>query len=88
MAGNELRKLRLIAGQTQYQLAQEAEVDRTRISLAENGHVKLTNEEAKKLTRAILAIVKRERTQVESKIAEVKTMAALYGASVPEETAA
>jgi transcriptional regulator with XRE-family HTH domain len=79
MAGSELRRLRVLAGQTQYQLAKESGIDRTRISLAENDYVQLTMEESKKLARAVLAIMERQLRDLQTKAGEAKTLATLYG---------
>jgi transcriptional regulator with XRE-family HTH domain len=58
-----LRKLRKLSGVTQYQLARLSGVERTRLSLAENGHIQLGTSEYKAIHAAILSAFKRKITQ-------------------------
>jgi transcriptional regulator with XRE-family HTH domain len=66
MAGSELRRLRLLAGQSQFELARESGMDRTRISLVENDHVQLSREESKRMVRAVLDAMRRKMVEVEA----------------------
>lgn len=75
MPGSELRRLRLLAGQSQFELAREAGVDRTRISLCENGHVFVSPDEGKRLARAVLSAMQRKMAQVEAAVAEIEVAA-------------
>ena len=75
MAGSELRKLRLLAGQSQLDLQRESGISQTRISLAETGRVMLTAEEAKRAARAVFDVMKRKMAEVESLISVTETVA-------------
>jgi transcriptional regulator with XRE-family HTH domain len=66
MAGSELRRLRRVLGRSQFELARDAGIDRTRISLAENNHVELSVDEGKRLARAFLSVAKQKMTEVEA----------------------
>jgi transcriptional regulator with XRE-family HTH domain len=74
MAGPELRKLRLLAGQTQLDLERSSGVDQSRISLVETGRAEIAPEEAKRLVRAILGTMKQ-------RMAEVEAIAKMYAAA-------
>jgi transcriptional regulator with XRE-family HTH domain len=78
MAGSELRKLRMLTCQSQYQLAKEAGVDRTRISLAENDYVKLGVDESRKLVHAVLQIMQRQMADLQKRTAEAEACLALF----------
>jgi transcriptional regulator with XRE-family HTH domain len=75
MPGSELRKLRVLAGQSQFQLAREARIDRTRISLCENGHVQLSPEEGKRVARVVLSAMQRKMAEVDAAISATETVA-------------
>jgi predicted transcriptional regulator len=49
----DLRKRRILASLTQHQLARQARVDRSKISLVETGQVILTDEEARRVLRVL-----------------------------------
>ncbi len=51
-----LRRLRQAARLTQVELAHRARIDRTRLSLAENGYVQLVADERVRINKALLAI--------------------------------
>lgn len=53
-----LRKLRKMSGITQYALARRCGVGRTRLSLAENGHVRLAPNEYAVVLRVLLRAVR------------------------------
>lgn len=50
---NDLRQRRTLAGLTQHQLARHANVDRSKISLAETGQAKLTDDEQRRVLRVL-----------------------------------
>jgi transcriptional regulator with XRE-family HTH domain len=50
---SELRRARVAADVTQFELAKKAGVERTRISLAENGHIVLRPEEYRAVMLAL-----------------------------------
>ena len=54
----DLRRMRAMADITQFQLAKASGVERTRISLAENGHVTLRTEEYVALNGALLGVLR------------------------------
>ncbi len=58
-----LRKLRKLSGVTQYQLARLSGVERTRLSLAENGHIRLGISEYSAIRTALLSAFRRKVTQ-------------------------
>jgi transcriptional regulator with XRE-family HTH domain len=53
-----LRRLRQAARLTQVELAHRARIDRTRLSLAENGYVQLVDDERVRINKAVLATAK------------------------------
>jgi predicted transcriptional regulator len=55
---SDLRKARVAADVTQFELAKKSGIERTRISLAENGHVELRPEEYKALMRALVEVIR------------------------------
>jgi transcriptional regulator with XRE-family HTH domain len=54
----ELRRLRRAARLTQVELAHRARIDRTRLSLAENGYVQLASSERVRINKTLRAITK------------------------------
>lgn len=74
LAGSELRRLRQLVGRSQFELAKESGIDRTRISLAENNHVELSADEGKRIARAVLSAMKQ-------KMAELEAIARMYAAA-------
>lgn len=48
-----LRQMRIAAGKSQFQISRETGIERTRLSLAENGHVELRAEELAKLDEVL-----------------------------------
>jgi transcriptional regulator with XRE-family HTH domain len=64
--GNVLRdiaKLRKMAGWSQYQVARATEMDRTRLSLIENGHVAPSADEEAAIERVLLKEIGRRNEQ-------------------------
>ena len=53
-----IQELRIIAHLTQFQLAKRCGVGRTRLSLAECGHVELRREEYEALERALIGAIR------------------------------
>jgi transcriptional regulator with XRE-family HTH domain len=53
-----LRRLRQAARLSQIELAHRARIDRTRLSLAENGYVQLVDDERVRIKKAVLATAK------------------------------
>ncbi|HXM22566.1 MAG TPA: helix-turn-helix transcriptional regulator [Terriglobales bacterium] len=49
----KLRQMRLETGKSQFQISRQTGIDRTRLSLAENGHVQLRDDELVKLERVL-----------------------------------
>lgn len=68
--GRDLKELRLMAGLTQFDVARRSGVDRSKLSLVENGHVDLLPEEASAIRKVLLE-------RIESRAAQLK--AALSG---------
>lgn len=58
-----IRKLRKLSGMTQYALARLSGVERTRLSLAENGHIRLDTSEYNAVRRALLSAIEQRMTQ-------------------------
>jgi transcriptional regulator with XRE-family HTH domain len=54
----ELKSLREMANWTQFDLAKESGVGRTRVSLFENGHIPLRTEEIAAIERALRRAIK------------------------------
>ncbi len=58
------RELRKVSGITQYELARIGPVGRTRLSLAENGHIRLTPKEERAVENALLRVIERRAAQL------------------------
>ena len=61
-----LKSLREASGLSQYEVANRAGVDRTRLSLAENGHVRLAANEEDAIRRVLLAATRDRASRIES----------------------
>ena len=48
-----LRERRILAGLTQHQVARQADLDRSKISLAETGQVELTDDEQRRVLQVL-----------------------------------
>lgn len=75
MAGAELRRLRELAGQSQLDLQAATGISQSRISLAETGRTTLTAEEAKRVARVVLDVMKRKMSEVEAAVAQIEAAA-------------
>jgi transcriptional regulator with XRE-family HTH domain len=64
MTPKQLRQLRKDASFTQYSLANETHIDRTRISHAELGVVKLTADEIARIRRVLIATSKKKMARL------------------------
>jgi transcriptional regulator with XRE-family HTH domain len=62
--GIGIRKLRKLSGVTQYELARLSGIERTRLSLAENGHVRLDASENDSVRRALITAIERRMAQL------------------------
>lgn len=60
----DLKALREALGLTQFEAARRARLDRTRLSLAENGHVQLTIRELEALRSALTRAAKKRADQI------------------------
>ena len=60
----ELRRWRELAGWTQIHLAKKSDVDRTRLSMAECGHVTLTVQEQEIIRRILLRAIEDRQTKL------------------------
>jgi DNA-binding XRE family transcriptional regulator len=61
----QIRQLRAIAGLSQFGLAQVCGVERTRLSLFENGYVELQPHEYTAVENALLAVIRRRATELQ-----------------------
>jgi len=66
---DRLRWLRALAGVAQYQLARDSAVGRTRLSLAENGHVRLRPDEQRAVETALLRAIERRAAEYRAALA-------------------
>jgi transcriptional regulator with XRE-family HTH domain len=66
---NSLRLLREASGLSQYAAANGAGLDRTRLSLAENGHVQLSAEEDAAIRRVLLRAIRERAARINSVLA-------------------
>jgi transcriptional regulator with XRE-family HTH domain len=58
-----LRKYREAAGLIQADLANRADIDRPRLSYAENGYVELSHDEQARITKILVAEIKRNQEE-------------------------
>jgi transcriptional regulator with XRE-family HTH domain len=68
----DLRSLREASGLSQFAAANRAGLDRTRLSHAENGHVRLAKEEEGTLRGVLVEAIRRRARQLESVLADAK----------------
>jgi DNA-binding XRE family transcriptional regulator len=54
-----IRELRTLAGLTQFDVANKTRIERSRLSLVENGHVRLTEDEYAAIERVIRPVARR-----------------------------
>ena len=59
-----IKQLRNLAGLTQYELARLSGVERTRLSLAENGHIRLEPSEYERVKKALIGAIRRRITRL------------------------
>jgi transcriptional regulator with XRE-family HTH domain len=62
----ELKRLREMSGLSQFSVARMSGVERTRLSLAECGHVALTTGEKESLRRVLLQAVENRQSQLQA----------------------
>jgi transcriptional regulator with XRE-family HTH domain len=75
----DLRALREASGLSQFAAANRAGLDRTRLSLAENGHVRLGEEEESAVRGVLVEAIQRRARQLGSVLADTKVKALLAG---------
>lgn len=66
MDQGDLQKLRRIAGLTQFAVSKASGIDRTRLSLAECGHVQLSNEEYATVKRTLVGEIQRRTLEAQN----------------------
>ena len=66
MDQGDLRELRRIAGLTQFAVSKASGVDRTRLSLAECGHVQLRNDEYVAVQNALVREIQRRTSEAQN----------------------
>ena len=67
---DDLRKRRLIADITQVELAQKAGCDRTRLSLAERGYVRLKRSELEAIDAVLCQILARRLKELQAAMSD------------------
>lgn len=67
-----IRELRLMADWSQFKVTKHAGVERTRLSLAENGHVQLRPEELAAIEGVLLKAIKQRAVQFQGVLAVKK----------------
>lgn len=68
----ELRKLRHFAGWTQYKLSAEIGIDRTKLSLFENGHLAPRPDERGAIYKVLLTAIARRKEQFSAVLSHVE----------------
>ncbi len=76
----DLRSLREASGLSQFAAANRAGLDRTRLSLAENGHVRLSEEEESAVRGVLVEAIQRRARHLEGVLAETKVKVLHAGA--------
>jgi transcriptional regulator with XRE-family HTH domain len=66
----QLKALRKASGLRQWEAANRAGLDRTRLSLAENGHVKLSDDEERRLRRVFVKAIQKRAQHLEGVLAK------------------
>lgn len=75
-----LRSLREASGLSQFAAANGANLDRTRLSLAENGHVQLSENEERAVRSVLVEAIQRRARQLEGVLADSKVKVLHAGA--------
>jgi len=70
-----LKSLREASGLSQFAAANRAGLDRTRLSLVENGHVQLTASEESDVRRVLLAAIRDRAARIEGVLASANAEA-------------
>lgn len=65
----KLRKRRMMAGLTQCELATLARVERSRLSMYENGHLKISAQECAAVARALRCALQRRAREFQEELA-------------------
>ena len=64
--GEYIRELRLLLGWTQFDLSRATDIDRSKLSLAENGHVALRADELQLIEEAVRLGAEKRSAQLEA----------------------
>lgn len=64
--GKSIRRWRAMADLSQFDLARRCGIERTRLSLAENGHVELRPEEKAAVERALLRAIEQRASELQA----------------------
>lgn len=75
----DLRSLREASGLSQFAAANRAGLDRTRLSLAENGHIKLNENEERAIRSVLVEAIQRRARHIDGVLANAKVKAAHAG---------
>ena len=70
--GENIRELRKLLGWTQFDLSRATDLDRSRLSLAENGHVTLRPDELRLIEEAVRLGTEQRSAQLESLLIAVE----------------
>jgi len=77
-----LKTLRVASGLSQFALANRAGVNRVRISLAENGHVKLNDKEQSAIRRVLMEAIQKHARHLAGVIESTKPAKVHLGGSM------
>lgn len=71
LTGKSIREMREMVGLKQIELAKRSGIDRSRLSIAENGHIQLREEELSAIQRVITSAAQQRAKQL-GKLAEME----------------
>lgn len=69
----EIRKLRELAGLTQFEAARLAKLDRSRLALAEGAQLPLAEEQETRLRRVLLRTIRERRDRLDALLAKTNS---------------
>jgi len=69
-----IRELRTLAGLTQFDVAKKARIERSRVSLIENGHVRLTEDEYAAIESVLRPVARRRVRRIMIDPSEIRML--------------
>ena len=79
---NEIRRLREDSGMSQFAAARAANIERTRLALAEHNHVSLSQEQDARLRAVLLRAIRARRDRLNALLVEMNRQPVVEGVAL------